>query len=507
MGIFRYFQLLNGRNSSITGKRYKFCQIPGKIGKLVFDIEKKTLFPPAKVTLHFFHDIPFQDEAIEEVRKQRPEVFSTYLVTKVGFISQKHKGMLVVDGEDEQFRFSLDEVESTFTPRKFDQVSFVCKVQRDPKLLTESGVTVAVQKIEPNISKRIVGKITMVEPNECGIIAEKYFFFWDALVSDYRVVTKGDQVTAECIQCEKDDDFVFEWRCLKVVLVENAARADDNSRQFLPKMRDTENKNGIEITDNIAVEFNDVNKTSEFSIMVKNTSEEAQKVLESVFLGNKSESQLRLISPARNESFFLPPGAEREYKFEARSRYYGDAQEKFYIKFSGPAGSFKIIRNITISVHDTEQLHNFVGTGSNVHKNLSYSQRISRRDVTRAIPGVPIKKTANFVKIKFQQWNVPQRFKAVVLDPKCSISETLDSVMPFLRENLNIKNYSPVFHHLLYLEECEMFHNMREYDKKAFFKREGDYLALTVLNIAESRPSLVIGEFLVIGEILDLDSR
>lgn len=424
-------------------------------------------------------------------------MFSTYLVTKVGFISHKRKDVLVVEGEDEPFTFSLDDVESTFMPRKYDQISFVCKVQRDPKLVNEAGVTVKVEKIEPNITKRIVGKITFVEPNVCGIIAEKYFFFWDALVSDYRVVTKDDQVSAECIQCEKGDDSVFEWRCLKVVLVENATQFDDNSLQFLPKMNENVNKNGIEMTDDIAIEFNDIHQTKECSMMVKNTAEAVQKVLQFVFVGSRSESQMRLLSPGRNDTFFLQPGEEKEYQFEAKSKHFGDAQQKFYIKFSGPAGTFKIYRNITISVYDTEQLHNFIGTGSNMHKNVSYTQRVCRRDNSRTIPGTPLQKSANFVKTRFQHWTVPKKFINIVLDPKCSrnfISETLDSAMPFMKDNLDIKNYSIVFHHLLYLEECEITHSIRKYDKKGFFKREREYLALPVQNIAESRPSLVIGE-------------
>lgn len=371
--------------------------------------------------------------------------------------------MIVVDGEDEKFSFSLDDVESTFTPRKYDQISFVCKVQQDPKLINESGITVEVQKIEPNINKRVSGKITLLQQNQHGIIAEKYFFYWDALASDYRIVSKGDQVTADCIQCERVDESVYEWRCLKVVLVESAAQQvqeiQESQLLMLPKMKEAQNKNGIEITDDVVVEFNEIKQTKEFTMMVKNTAEVVQKVLESVFIGNKSESQLKLISPGRSESFFLQSGEEREYKFQARSRLFGDSMEKFYVKFSGPAGRFKILRNITVSVHDTEHLNPNMGTGSNLHKNLSYTQRVFRRDVTRTVPGIPLQKSANFVKTRFQQWHVPEKFKAVVLDPKCTrdfISETLDTIMPFLKENLNMKNYSTVFHHLLYLEECEM---------------------------------------------------
>lgn len=432
------------------------------------------------------------------MRLDRPEIFTTIPVVKFGYISQKQKDRIVVVGEEETFTFSLDDVETAFMPRKYDQISLTCRVQRDPKLVTEAGVTVEVSKIEPNIVKRIVGNITFVEPNEYGLIEEKFFFFWDALVADYRVVTKGDKVTAECIQCERVEQSVFEWRCLKVVLVESVNNnADDEHPLFSTKPKECENINGIEITDDVLIEFNDINITKQFTMVVKNTSADVRKVLSSVFVGDKYGSQLRLISPGRDDSFSLQPGEEKQYKFEAKSRDFGDKNEKFYVRFSGPTGVFKIFRNITVSVHDTDQLHPFIGTGANLSKNTSYTQQVFRRNNSHMIPGTPLRKSANFVKTRFLKWEVPRRLIDMVLDPKSShnfISETLDSAMPDLKNNLCIKNYGSVFHYLLYLEECEMFHNMRRYDKKGFFKREGEYLSLPVQNIAESRPSLVIGE-------------
>ncbi|XP_037040158.1 probable RNA helicase armi [Bradysia coprophila] len=444
---------------------------------------------------------PLTDEAIEEVRRQRPEVFSTYLVSKVGFISRKLRDIIDVDveGEESKQTFSLDDIEATFTPRRYDQVTIVCKVQRDPKLLDEAGVTIEVIKMEPNITKQYTGTITNVTQGQHGLIAEKFLFFWDALVSDYRVVNVGDKVTAECIQCEIVDASVYEFRCLKVVLIESVVQVESESQIFQPVIKPAENKNGIEMSDNVTIELNEINEIKEFTMLVKNTAAVAQKVLETVFVGRKSESQLTLISPARNHSFDLQPNEETMFKFQAKGRIFGESPpEKFYIRFSGPAGVFKIFRNIIVILQDVEQIHPFIGTGSNVQKNLSYTQRVARMDATRStIQGVPVIKTANFVKTKFKQWAVPDSMKAIVNDPKNSrnyINETLDSFWPLLKANLDVTGYCRIFHTLLHLEECEMYHNMRRYDKKSFFKREGEYLSLTVQNIAESRPSLVIGD-------------
>lgn len=405
-----------------------------------------------------------------------------------------------VAGDESKQTFSLDDIEATFTPRKYDQVTIVCKVQRDPKLLDEAGVTIEVIKMEPNITKQIEGKVTTVLAGQHGIIAEKYLFFWDALVSEYRVVNVGDHVTAECIQCEPAEASVFEFRCLKVVLIESVVQTESEKQMISqPVKKPAENKNGIEISDNLTIELNEIGEIKEFTMLVKNTASVVQQVIETVFVGKKSESQLTLIAPERNHKFDLQPNEETIFKFQAKAKIFGECPpEKFYIRFSGPAGIFKIFRNIVVILQDVEQLHPFIGTGSNVQKNLSYTQRVARMVGSKTtIQGVPVIKTANFVKTKFKAWTVPDAMLATVNDPKNSrsyINETLDSIWPLLKTNLDVTSYSRIYHTLLHLEECEMFHNMRRYDKKAFFKREGEYLSLIVQNIAESRPSLVIGE-------------
>lgn len=388
----------------------------------------------------------------------------------------------------------MDEVESTFAPRENDRIALFCEVQRDPKLITEAGPTLEIRKIEPPINRNIVGKITSVEQKSHGVIDSNIFFYWDAVDQDYRDVNKDDRVSANIIECECGE---MKYRCLKVVLVEKAPETfmDDS---FLIAQRNKEfmNKYGIDVSDGIVIDLNDRDDTKEFTMMVKNVSDKEHKVLENVFIGNKSNSQLELLSPGRNASFFLQPNEEREYKFRATGKYYGEATEKFYIKFSGPLRPFKIFREIKIFVHDTEQAHNTIGTGFNLHKNRSYTQKMFTRDLTGKIPGVPIKRTANFVMTKFDHYDVPESLKRLVLGPFSPgyINENLDSILPYLRVSLDVKNYNSVFHTLLHLEECEMFHNMRKYDKTSYFKREREFLSLAVENIAESRPSLVLGE-------------
>lgn len=338
----------------------------------------------------------------------------------------------------------------------------------------------------------INGKITSIEPDASGgVIDNEYVFFWDALASDYEDVNINDKVTAECIECEAD---VFRWRCLKVVLKKSASVPI-----VLHQNKRTMNKNGIEITDSIEVEFNKRDETKEFTVMVKNTSDINHKVSESHFKGRKSDSQLELISPTRHATVLLKPGEEKEYRFKATSKNYGIAFEEFQFNFTEP--TFQICRFIKVNVIDTQQLHNPMGTGSNKLKNFTYSQEVWNRKSTYVlIPGVPPKKTPNFVAHKFEPFHIPVDpvdLIKIVLDPASSrsnICDNLDVELPFLKEDLKLENYNQKFHTLLHLEECTSFHNMRKYDLTSHFTRDNEYLQLEVQNLAESRPSIAIGE-------------
>lgn len=90
---------------------------------------------------------------------------------------------------------------------------------------------------------------------------------------------------------------------------------------------------------------------------------------------------------------------------------------------------------------------------------------------------------------------MPSVLKAAVLSlyTTTEIHERLDYILPFFSEPLSIKTYVQYFHNLLYLEEIQLFHNMQKYDMdQAHFTSEN--LALEGENIAESRPSLVLGK-------------
>lgn len=78
---------------------------------------------------------------------------------------------------------------------------------------------------------------------------------------------------------------------------------------------------------------------------------------------------------------------------------------------------------------------------------------------------------------------------------KSEMVDDIEQMFPSMKEELSLSNYVSRFQTLVYLEEIECFVNFRNYDReRAHFTRDGEFLSLTVENLSERRPSLVIGD-------------
>lgn len=431
------------------------------------------------------------------------------LVRKQGYVARIIKNLVEVEVGDETVEFSLKNVEATFSPLKFDQIVLYCEID-------ENSHDITVRRIEVPNEKRIQGRVTSIEPGRSGYIEGTFLFYWAALDNCADDIKRNDEVKASCVEYKTDDN-TTRWRCFKVTRI---SQPTANVSVTVPN-KDVMNKNGIEITETVAVEFNDLNETKDFQMIVRNTSSDDVKVIESMFKGNLNDSQLELEWPTRRSNFEIKSGDEKIYKFKATSKRFGSSHENFTIFFEGEkAGKFRITRFIKVTVHDTELQHRTIGTGRNVQTNVEYTRSVLERSDVPYIAGPSPSKTLNFVATKFDSWRIPAILRETALKPgtsRSAILDALEKICPHLSGVLTAEHYTRVFHDLLHLEECTMEHNIRKYDVKSYFTRcehfcsvshsffsnqnfiisfrDGEYLALAVQNVAESRPSLVVGKW------------
>lgn len=453
------------------------------------------------------------NQIIEELRSEKPEIYKTQIQTMLGYVASKRKQFLCIEINNDAIDVDLDTVQTSFLPHVGDHLVLECRAQRDESYVNLVGDVIEVVSIHPNRSKNLQGTISSIdETRKCGVIDRKYFFYFDALDMEYLRPQVGEIVVCDVMESDQGE---FKWRCIKVVLMEalidsdpdlrqpnvainnnkriirgNGAAATVNSQIVSTLMK---NKHGIEIEDNLYAKFSEIGEKTVIKMEVKNTSDRTHKILQSFFQIDKKNSQLELLKPKRYDQIVVQPNESFEYELEAVAKYYGQSSEVFTITF---AGQFKIGRKIEISVLDETGTTPSMGTGKNLYRNTGYTSEVwkKQRDI---IPGVGFNKRCNFIAVKFDSYDVPNALKSAILNlyTMTEINERLDYILPFFSEPLSIKNYEKCFHNLLYLEEIQLYHNIRRYDMdRAHFIKEGEYLSLHVPNMAETRPSLVLGK-------------
>ncbi len=108
----------------------------------------------------------------------------------------------------------------------------------------------------------------------------------------------------------------------------------------------------------------------------------------------------------------------------------------------------------------------------------------------------------SFSKFRLKEYPIPPAMKGITEAEDGDGGRALDLLMdafPCLSQPLSPRNYSARLSTLLFLEELEQWRAIRRYDMfDVSFERRGQYLGLEVPGLAEKRPSLVLGDSVVV---------
>lgn len=456
-------------------------------------------------------------ELVEDLRHQQPQVFSTSHRSMHGEVIGRRKQFVSIqldNGETEDI--DLEAVRTNFVPRIGDLVVLDCVVQADPSFGDMTGQVVEVVGLNPTRAKCEEGLVTSLDADGGGVVSRMYSFRPDTLDREYLRPQKGDRVTVEAIECSMQSQYA--WRCVKVVLITTtgmpAAAEVSRSGGAIPsgdqvaqsEASDVQeqidlkrNKEGLVISDDLHFRLNAIGDRQQLSMYIHNNHADKPHKLTRVHfrVGQQRESQqLRLVRPNINHNFTIQPGQNVEYVFEATARFFGQCTENIVFHF-GP--TVRILRQLHLYLNDQTGVTPSIGTGSNVYRNKAYSHKVWNRQYD-VVPGVRLNERINFVAVNLGSWEVPRPLRDAVLAQftNLEIDERLAQLLPYLADTLTFRTFEQSMHSLLYLEEIEQFHAMRRYDReRAHFRREGEYLSLAVPNMAESRPSLVLGDYVL----------
>uniref|UniRef100_A0A182N9A8 RNA helicase n=1 Tax=Anopheles dirus TaxID=7168 RepID=A0A182N9A8_9DIPT len=452
-------------------------------------------------------------------------------------IEKQHDVLTVETDAGDPISVNIDSTRMSFVPMLGDYVTLDCVVQVDGGFVDFKGEVLEVVGIEPTRLVSGVGTIIAVEEQEGGEIRSSngggmIIYQSECCTPDYRPM-RGDQVEYRAVENKH-----VRLRCIFVKLLEagvtktaaaapspqqqsnggaanaqsqakdNKAQAGGGGRQG-GEVSIWQDKHGVRITGDFDVTLKDGKDRTTRTVTIRNESNRQQKIMR--MLGPKTTTpQVQLTSPYAHTQSILFPGETVEYMFEITGGggFFGRNEESCVWCFGGP---FRIGRWFRITVGDVNQAESNGTAGPNIGggRGASYNAKMSycKKQLAllnmRRAPGTTLAgrgfggTRANFIANPLPAYNVPSELYDLMLTAasRAELLTALERAPYCLQEDLSPANYSRVWNTFIYLEEIRLQIEFRKHDiERGHFTPEDSYLALEVPNVAEARPSILVGD-------------
>lgn len=446
------------------------------------------------------------------VNNRSKKVLSTHEKYLNGVVVSVEAGIFKInlnDPKTKTFDVELSKIDCTFIPMIGDDVSVLTRCETDASSQDYSGVVIEMLRLIPTNKKLHEGKIDCLpSAGRYGTIDKEFIFYMNALQHSDNIEHKvdvGDRVIAEAISCsvEFENYKKYGWRCIKIIKdtehrYKNAAAMPLSTEL---EFEDDENEHGIAITKSNELKILFCGKvtlgeTKDIQITVANNSEKEHTINGVTFKFQKNGVQVAC--DQFTESHTVPSHSDFTYTVNVTSRIYGINYERIIFAFDG---GFEIERCIKIDVAPgASDAIEATGAQQKVAKHTKeYTKSLWNRNVDIQ-PGVRVKESPHFVYRRLKPFEVPRMLLDAVLETttELNVSVKLSDILPPFSP-LEFTNYKRCFQALLHLEEIALDHEFRKYDRNcAHFIREnssdGQYLALRMENVMESRPSIIVGD-------------
>uniref|UniRef100_A0A182PIJ3 RNA helicase n=1 Tax=Anopheles epiroticus TaxID=199890 RepID=A0A182PIJ3_9DIPT len=433
-----------------------------------------------------------------------------------GTVIGKENDILTVETDaGDPISVNIDQTSMSFVPALGDYVTLDCVVQMDGMFVDFKGEVLEVEAIEPSRIVSGTGVIIALEDDggEIRTTTNGTVIFLFETLASYRPA-KGDRVEFRAVENKH-----VRLRCIALKLIaagvtkmlENApSPAAQQTNGDGSTKNDTDDrgsslwqdKHGIIITGDFNVTLKEGQDREFRKILIKNESNKRHKILK--MLTPKGEApQVCLKSPFAHTQSFLFPGETVEYEFEiSGGGLFGRNEESCVWCFGG---SFRIGRIFRITVGQEQAdngQRNHASSGQGYSSRNSYCKKQLALLNMRRAPGTVLmgrhsSVRSNFIANPMPFYNVPSELYDLVLTTtsRAEICNALERAPYCLNEELSPKNYSRIKKTLIHLEEIRLQIEFRQHDiERAHFTPEDSYLALDVENVAEARPSIMVGD-------------
>lgn len=134
-------------------------------------------------------------------------------------------------------------------------------------------------------------------------------------------------------------------------------------------------------------------------------------------------------------------------------------------------------------------------TSNNENFTKSHTIHIKVVQELNLINGPKLRNTIRFTDIRFKDYWIPETLRELDFTRKKEILEKLKEKFPVLKEEVAPSNYVERMSLAIYLDEIAMEMAFKEYHlPRARFEDHDKYLKLEVSDVAEKRPSIIIGD-------------
>ncbi|XP_034487234.1 probable RNA helicase armi isoform X2 [Drosophila innubila] len=431
-------------------------------------------------------------EMLELLQLEKPTYFNTQQRNILGVIKQRLASSIEVETDYGELTVKLDNTELSFIPRKGDAVCLECKVQLDEGYVDKQGEILEVTKVIP----------ARIQTDQRCVV-ERVFEDFSELSTDAYVLKEdlpsgidlhlGDIVNVDLIECTLNR---FSLRAVKLTLLE---KNFGKVKKILPDTSTQRRAVSIEGKDHLI--FSEQWKKEKVTFKLRNNTNRVFN-LQQIIIQNTANTQISVVEPLSSRQ--IEAEDQISLILEVHTKFIGESKECFTLVFD----TFKVNRYLTIIVCESE----LVAKEAELRVIASDQLKVTGRTVSQRsrfytnqvwsnknpmVPGEAMMTKRRFVKRNFKMYEVPLSLRDIILCSmhRIQMEDRLNNDYPFLREPLTFDNYVQRFGLLLHLEEIECTVNIRNFDReRTYFQREGEYLSLQIEDLAERRPSIVIGD-------------
>ncbi|KAK4876916.1 hypothetical protein RN001_009422 [Aquatica leii] len=387
--------------------------------------------------------------------------------------------------------FDLNEVTIEFIPIIGDWLEIEAKVELDQHVLDLSGKILEIEKVRPLRFCIIEGVVKKWDQKiGIGVINRNVHFSDTAIVTGYIPIV-GDKVIAEIIE---SDQGIYNRRATKLIPHQLTNKIFTEKCDEVPKF-DTESKY-VRMSDNFCITATNLGVSKKFEIKVENISEQVV-MLSRIDL--QKNSQCVITTPSVLTDVKIEPGYSVNFEGVCTIKNVGVTKELLIFYFDG----FTLGRCITTCVEVERPQNNFSIKERSTCKtqfknnsgNLIKGQRVSLppRFITKRLPDYPIPQVL---------LDLAENYKSNELTDKIS------NFKPSLTYKLQYNIYEDRFHSLLHLEELAQLEAIKNYNQDlACFIKNGEFLMLEIENLAEKRPSLMVGDRIIAKNPYSVDAQ